>query len=335
MKQYLLDPTGPAELKNKIFDSPYRELKRQAKNRGININTYDLGDLKAADMVLCFNYKEEFFQKCQAANIPKQRLALFAFEPRVVLPRQYTKQVWDQYGTIFTHLDDLVDNKRIFKIRQPLAEEPLDKVPGFNERKFLILINANKYSYVTNELYSYRRKAIRFFEKFNDFDLYGYGWEQGNRVIKRHQLIGAIKRGRLLQVLKDLVDIRPYKNYRGSVEDKNKLLRSYKFSLCFENEKNAPGYITEKIFDSLLSGTVPVYLGTPNIEKYVPRNCFIDMRDFKNFSELNTYLRSVSPKEFSRIQAAGQKFIKHGGYKYWNPDKLFKNFLDVLERKTS
>ena len=42
---------------------------------------------------------------------------------------------------------------------------------------------------------------------------------------------------------------------------KSKLLRSYRFSLAFENSET-PDYITEKFFDALMSGAVPVYLGT-------------------------------------------------------------------------
>ena len=43
---------------------------------------------------------------------------------------------------------------------------------------------------------------------------------------------------------------------------------------------DTPGYMTEKIWDSFKAKTVPVYWGASNIEEYVPKNCFIDYRDF-------------------------------------------------------
>jgi hypothetical protein len=50
--------------------------------------------------------------------------------------------------------------------------------PSFAQRKPLLIINGNKYSYETCELYSLRRKAIRYFEKHQPgIDLYGPGWE--------------------------------------------------------------------------------------------------------------------------------------------------------------
>jgi hypothetical protein len=39
-----------------------------------------------------------------------------------------------------------------------------------------------------------------------------------------------------------------------------RLLRGYKFALVTENT-NALDYVTEKLFQALLAGTVPVYMG--------------------------------------------------------------------------
>jgi hypothetical protein len=44
------------------------------------------------------------------------------------------------------------------------------------------------------------------------------------------------------------------------VSDKIKTLRQYRHSLCFENTYT-PGYVTEKIIDSFLAGSMPLYWG--------------------------------------------------------------------------
>jgi glycoprotein 3-alpha-L-fucosyltransferase len=46
-------------------------------------------------------------------------------------------------------------------------------------------------------------------------------------------------------------------------------LRKHLFSLSFENS-NVPGYVTEKYFQALAAGTVPVYLGAPDVARYSP-----------------------------------------------------------------
>lgn len=43
-----------------------------------------------------------------------------------------------------------------------------------------------------------------------------------------------------------------------------------------------PNFISEKLFDPILADKVPLYLGEPNIEKFVPSNCFIDLRKWFN-----------------------------------------------------
>lgn len=49
----------------------------------------------------------------------------------------------------------------------------------------------------------------------------------------------------------------------------------YMFNLAFENGISLH-YVTEKSFDPLISGSVPVYLGAPNIDEFAPGDhCFI------------------------------------------------------------
>lgn len=44
--------------------------------------------------------------------------------------------------------------------------------------------------------------------------------------------------------------------------------------------------MTEKFFNPLLAGTVPVYLGAPNIREFAPgENCFLDICTFDSPEE--------------------------------------------------
>jgi hypothetical protein len=54
----------------------------------------------------------------------------------------------------------------------------------------------------------------------------------------------------------------------------------YRFTLAFENSGTVD-YVTEKFFDPLIVGSVPVYMGAPNVSEFAPApNSFIDVRDF-------------------------------------------------------
>jgi hypothetical protein len=64
----------------------------------------------------------------------------------------------------------------------------------------------------------------------------------------------------------------------------------YKFTLAFENSI-APDYVTEKLYEPLTAGSVPVYRGTEDVAELAPaRDCFIDARDFASAKELGAYL---------------------------------------------
>lgn len=68
------------------------------------------------------------------------------------------------------------------------------------------------------------------------------------------------------------------------------LYRRYKFTLAFENS-DCPDYVTEKLFDPLIAGSVPVYRGTESVTGLAPHpHCYIDARDFSSPAELGRYL---------------------------------------------
>ena len=58
------------------------------------------------------------------------------------------------------------------------------------------------------------------------------------------------------------------------------VIRGYRFTLAFENSI-AADYVTEKLFNPLAAGSVPVYLGAPNVADFAPgERCYLDVRDF-------------------------------------------------------
>jgi alpha-1,3-fucosyltransferase 10 len=68
----------------------------------------------------------------------------------------------------------------------------------------------------------------------------------------------------------------------------------YRFTLAFENSV-APDYVTEKFFDPLRVGSVPVYLGAPDVADYAPgADCYLDVRDFASPRALAERLRFLA-----------------------------------------
>jgi hypothetical protein len=56
------------------------------------------------------------------------------------------------------------------------------------------------------------------------------------------------------------------------------VLSLFKFIICFENSYT-DGYITEKIFNCFLAGTIPIYKGAPDIKTFINTESFINPRE--------------------------------------------------------
>jgi hypothetical protein len=94
------------------------------------------------------------------------------------------------------------------------------------------------------------------------------------------------------------------------VEHKRQVLTRTRFAICYENVRDLPGYITEKIFDCFFSGCVPVYWGASNIEKHVPADCFVDRRRFSDTGAVYAYLKAMSEAEFMGYQQRIASFLQ-------------------------
>jgi hypothetical protein len=334
-KIWLLKPLDKSGLNNQIFNSPFGFLKQYLVEAGIDLKTYDMGNVEEAEKIIFFDHHEETLQQIKKRGGRQKEYILFLFEPRAVLPKQYSPQIFKKYSYVFTWRDDLVDNQKFYRFNWPQGQKKLDAIPPIQDRKLLTLINANKYSYTPGEIYSYRRKAIRFFEKTDiSFDLYGPDWNKKYFLSKSgvRYLIMALQTLKGLTWLKDVfLNFIPYRSYRGVIQDKYKTLSGYQFCICFENEKNSPGYFTEKIFDCFFTGTIPIYLGASNVERYIPQDCYIDMRKFKNFKELQTFILNISLAEKTKIQQKGLAFIESDYFhQNWAAQGTFKQIVQKL-----
>lgn len=78
-----------------------------------------------------------------------------------------------------------------------------------------------------------------------------------------------------------------------SMKKKVDVMRSYLFHLSFENSITED-YITEKLWGALASGSLPVYLGSPNVEIHSPPHSIINAADFDTPESLGEYLVKVA-----------------------------------------
>ena len=84
-------------------------------------------------------------------------------------------------------------------------------------------------------------------------------------------------------------------HYKGNwVGAKKEMMKHYLFTVAFENSVEND-YVTEKLWQPLAAGSVPLYYGAPNVEDWLPcSNCIIDLRRFSSPREAADYIQKIA-----------------------------------------
>jgi hypothetical protein len=173
----------------------------------------------------------------------------------------------------------------------------------FASRKLCTLMASDRTIDKEHELYSQRKEAIAYFEKVKElgFEFYGHSW-----------------------------DPTLYSSYRGYVADKQEVMKNYKFCICYENTEGVQGYITEKIFDCFAAGVVPIYWGASNIETHIPKECWIDRREFSSLEELHKRMLAMSAEEHQGYLEQIQKFLQSPAAQAFTENQLAERFYEAV-----
>lgn len=349
MKKVFVCPWDASLLENKLFDERFFSppkgggwfwtlIRDRCRERGIEINTADYYDgnpsgaifVAMGKILLRFSKFDAYTKLAFETGI--SRRILFSTEPAVISPNMFVN--FDQRNRLFTDvfyncrlertlfsskvLGYLMLNRSIGRINyyyppmmlnRPLMEQFLN-----NKRKFLVMINSNKFPVLPyKELFSCRIRAVNYFGKLDGFSLFGSGWDH-NRLYPWYLNTKAIA-----------------KCYKGKfIGSKYDELCKYKFAIAFENA-SFDGYLTEKMFDCFFCGTIPIYYGAPDVEKYVPTNCFVDFRKFRSFKYLHEYLLSITEDEIVSYRERILNFLSSDKFYLFTKEHFSDTFLKLVE----
>jgi len=252
--------------------------------------------------------------------------AFYLFEVVGVDPKMYraAPELARHFRTIYSwtsteRLRSFVPNMPMVKpFRIPM---PLDDVIEAHwrrtDRAGIILVNSNKRAVLSaRELYTERLRALKHFAARGTIDLWGRLWENGLGDLEPE--FGAAVR----------------QSWRGAVDDKYEAMSRYRFALCYEN-MILDGWITEKLFDCLYAGVVPIYLGAPDIADAVDPACYIDARRFASYDELERYLASLSDGDLERLRVAGRDYLRSDQFRQFSPQVFADRFITDIEAHLS
>ena len=293
----------------------YNYLYNYLKIKGHEINSIDLiSDMGEIDCVLFLDFPAGKITKLAEKALSHKKKILITIENEVVLRNNWLRKNHDLFDIILTWNDDFIDNKKYFKIMLPSMDQHIqenDFLP-FSEKKYLSCMISWKKKYKhKNETQTLKKNIINFFEKnnlTNNFHLYGPNWDE--TVFDYLGIFEFLNYPRF-QKFRKIICNDNFKSWKGKTNDKQKTMRNYKFAFIIENASDYNGFITDKIFDCFYSGTVPIYIGAKNIKSFIPIECFIDFREFKNLNDLHEFLLNLDQKSYENYIENIQKFLSN------------------------
>jgi hypothetical protein len=275
--------------------------------------------------------------------------AFLAMECPIVVPSMFRglKKVQHYFRRVYSCMDSV--SLEPF-VGGPLRCEPIGWPQVFNrvhktiwsqtDRKFLVMINVNKLPRLRwRELYTERMRAVAFFSRYGEIDLYGVGWDKPSMRVGETWMPSTLTRlertliGYWQRLRPDPLLTAARRVYRGQIETKTSVLGQYTFALCFEN-MILKGWITEKIFDCFFTGTIPIYWGAPDVETHIPPECFIDMRRFAGYDELNDYLKSLTAKDIQAYRESGRAYLESPQFRPYTKEAFFELFAQIIQEDT-
>ena len=99
------------------------------------------------------------------------------------------------------------------------------------------------------------------------------------------------------------------------------ILEKYDFCVAMENCLQ-PFYVSEKLWDSILNGCLPIYCDNGTIYNDFPRGSFLDIREYKSLDDLWASVKNMTLEEWNRrfdlCWTAMETLWKKGqGVDYW------------------
>ena len=331
--------------------APFAHLREWLQARGVAVHTADLLDGPPAtgrriNIYISMGLRDRYKSLARRPDVVCS--AFFTYECPVVLPGLYSHlhELARTFRRVYCFSPESALQPFLrgpvqlehFMLPQPY-EDVREDVWARRDRKFLVMINAHKQTRIrVNELYSERMRAIEFFNRFGEIDVYGRDFDgPPARMATRMPRVVARKE-RQARILWE--KLRPPRDprrraareaFRGPREPrKADTLGRYTFALCFENSV-LESYIPEKIFDCFYAGTVPVYWGAPDVERWIPPDSFVDMRGFEGYAQLREFLHSLSSDQVEEYRVAARAFLRSERSRPFSRQTFSERIVRIVE----
>lgn len=316
-----------------------------------------------ADFFISINHSQKSYKNFTKFGKTKDQCILLRNEPECVFPAQYEKKVTDKYALVITHGRKEKSQGKFYDVYFPYSSLPnpnFQMTNGISVEKILesdnfenlfnldnwlkrniimSLIASNKVSPIAKSNYGLRRDLSKSFSK-PILKIYGELWNANffEKILHRIRVAHhAIRNGSIPNLISIYGSFfTKYRNYVGPIEDKRLITEQSKFSLVVENSNY---HVSEKLFDALISGSIPIYFG-PNLEDFGIPGKKITFGYEGTVQKLEEKISNISNKEITKYLKEIKIFLKSESFiEHWNEKIVYKKIIDkillfILEKKT-
>jgi hypothetical protein len=341
---------------SKVFSRglPVGEILPEFSNNFSN-GIFNLTSHGFSDFLVSFNHDPKIYNEFMKSGGSRKKAVLIRMEPEAVYPAQFKKRVTDKYDLVITTGSPALSEGKFFSVNWPYKYHLNPASPNENDpdlysileklrvtqeqtlfkwdkRKFLVtLIAGNKVSPSLNSNYKVRRTLAKQLE-FSELKVFGPLWNDAFKVKLRHRLAvlyAAARSGTLSSPIGIYGNLlRRYPNAVGEVVDKHQIMKDSKYSLVIENSNFV---ITEKIFDAIINGSIPIYIGPELASFGIPKELAIEF-NYKLSSVYEVILKTTD-QQAMHILSSGRNFLLDTNFKNrWSSDAVFGEISSLIKK---
>ena len=335
----------------KNFDSKlqYPEISNFLKNLGM-IET----SIEECEGLIFFNYNKNSYRQYRELGKDLNNLVLIRLEPIAVYPHQYQDSIKNKFRLVIDPGREINDDQKLSTfIGWPYQynlnpTSPVQNGPSLNSvvnqsikdknfeldvwnKKYskIVLIAANKVSPTSDSNYKLRREIVKRMSP-NEIDVFGELWASSfNKKLYHRLAVGlySLKSGYLPNIYELYGDIfRKYKSAKGVVQNKHTTIQKYKYSLVIENSSD---YCSEKLFDALINGSIPIYIGPINRRILLPDNLYF--RSSGSVEEIRRLIKSINNEQVNDMLKFMKDYIQSENFnQIWGFENVYLKISNTI-----
>ena len=332
------------------FDRPDQVYRFSLLLDSLRNSGYSLSADPKSDWLISINHNKAAYRKFISAGGSAQRAILLRDEPVSVFPSQFENHVESLYSQVLTPGLSKELSRRTFFIPWPYEINANPNTPkksdsdvlsqiqanGFgislNEwalrEHHIVVISSNKVSPKKSVFHDFRRVLAHNAQELN-VKIYGDLWSDDLKKKINHRLgvlAFAIRNRSKISIRSIYGDLHWRYQSCGPIDNKFDVLLNSKMSIVLENSDST---VSEKLFDVIVAGCVPIYVGPSLLSIDLPDDIAIQCEP--NIDSLTYILKTLSDESIELMRQRGQNFIRSDKFKtIWSSEGVNSHLYDLI-----